>query len=207
MNPEITPEQQKQLDSWAAKRDSILAEIAVAEDTKSKLLSTNTNLTQSNTEIADKIQQGIGRIEEIEKKEEERKHLVSSELAELETKKTRLETTVTSLQGDVKELEDKKSSLLRDVANITGFHDHVFEKVNNLEGIVSKTIAISSENAKEIVSILQSAGAELKKVIDVGEANVEKTNKVIIELPKIVVDLHRDIMERRKINKVRVPQK
>lgn len=206
MNPEITPEQNKQLETWAAKRDSILADIAVAEDNKSKLLSTNKELAQSNTSIAEEIQQSKGRLQVLKEQEAERATLVSKEVADLEVKKTGLESTVTSLQGDVKELEDKKSSLLRDVANITGFHDHVYEKVNNLEGIISKTIGISDENAKKIVGILNAAGTELQKVIEVGEKNVEKTNKVILELPKIVVDLHRSVIEKRQFNKVRVPK-
>ena len=206
MNPELTPEQNKQLETWAAKRDSILAEIAVAEDIKSKLLSTNRNLAQNQTELAEEIQQSKGRLQILKEQEEERATLISKDVADLEVKKTGLESTVTSLQSDVKELEEKKTSLLRDVANITGFHDHVFEKVNNLEGIVSKAVGISEENAKKIVEILNAAGAELQKVIDVGERNVEKTNRVILEIPKMVVDIHRSVIERRQFNKVRVPK-
>lgn len=203
MNLEITQEQQKQLDSWAAKRDSILSEIAVVEDINNHLNSTNKELAQSNSTLIEEINQVKGRIEELKIKEGERASLLPIEIASLEAKKTVLETTITALEGDTKELEIKKSSLLHDVANITGFHDHVFEKVNNLEGIITKTISISSENAKEIENILIMAGNELKKVIEVGEINVEKTNKVIEEIPKMIVDIHRGVIERRNISKIK----
>ncbi len=203
MNPELTPEQQAQLNNWVGQRDSILKEIANARVEEEKLNTSNKNLSQSNTEIANKIQQGIGRLEEIDRREAERKTLVSAEVAGLETKKTGLETTVTSLESDVKSLGERKSELLRDVANITGFHDHVFEKVNSMEGIVSKVVGISSENATKITQILESAGVALQKVVDVADRNVEKTNKVILDIPQMLVDIHKGVMEKRTIIKVR----
>lgn len=199
-------EQTKQLDSWAAKRDSILGEIAVLRTEKEKEKTEVTNLAQSKTSIYNDIQQGIGRLEEIKKQEAERASLLPKEISDLEVKKTGLETNVTALQGDVKELEEKKSSLLRDVANITAFHDHVHEKALGLENIVATNLGLSDENSKKFIEILNTAGLELQRVIDIGEQNVEKTNKMIGEIPKMIVEMHRGIIERRNINKVRGPQ-
>jgi hypothetical protein len=135
--------------------------------------------------------------------EDERASLLPKEISLLETKKTLLETTITALQSDVKELEGKKSGILHDVVNITAFHDHVHEKATELEGIVAKNLGVSDENSKKLIEILNMAGLELQKVIDIGERNIEKTNKMISEIPKIVVDLHRSVLERRIINKNR----
>lgn len=200
---ELTPEQQAMLNTWVGQRDSVLKEIANARVEEEKLLTSNKDLSQSNTEIANKIQQGIGRLEEIEKHEAERKNLVSSELVTLESKKTALETTITSLEGDVKQLGENKTELLRDVANITGFHDHVFEKAHGLVGIISESITVSQETGQKIVALLEAAGVELQKVIDVGEKNVDKTNKLVLEIPQLIVDLHKGVIERRTITKIR----
>ncbi len=41
-------------------------------------------------------------------------------------------------------------------------------------------------------------------MIDAGERNVDKTNRLVLDIPKIIVDLHRDILERRVIARNRV---
>ncbi len=194
------------LKSWVSQRDALLTEISNKKCEKDKLNEECINLSDSSTEITTKIIESRGRLDELTKKEEEFSKVIKTDTAYLILEKTDLQTKNEGLKIENKLLEEKKNGLLQDVANITGFHDHIFEKVNNLEGIVSKTIAISTDNAKEIESVLRSAGAELKKVVDIGEANVNKTNKLVLEIPKIIVDLHRDIIERRKINRVRVPK-
>jgi len=65
---EITPEQQKQLDSWAIQRDTILKEISDANTEKDNLTKGNIILAESNTEISNKVQQSVGRLEELDKK-------------------------------------------------------------------------------------------------------------------------------------------
>jgi len=198
---ELSLEQKKQLDSWASQRDAILVDISNKRTEKEALIKTNKDLASSNTEIANKIEQSIGRLLELEKKEEERAKLTTSEIALLISQKSKLEGDVSLLNHNVAILLDSKEALFDDIERIRKIHEAVFSRTSEIERIVGETITINSTNAREIVSILAQAGAELKKVIDIGSENVVLTQRLVAEIPKVVVDLHRDVIERKKIGR------
>ncbi len=204
MESTLTLEQKKQLDSWASQRDSILLDIAGKKTESERLTLINNNLAISNTEISDKIQQSIGRLEEIEIKEEERAKFITTENVSLINLKSVLQTEVSSLQSEIVVLKDKKENIYNDIAVISKVHQDIFSRSSDIERIITETVTINSSNAREIKNILFEAGIELKKMIDIGSENVGITNKVISEIPKMVVDLHRDIIERKKINKHKI---
>lgn len=204
MNEPLTPEQQRQLDSWASQRDGILLDIANKKTENESLTVTNKNLAASNTEIADKIQQSIGRLEELEKREQAQATLTTSENAVLVSEKSILQTENFALKEENRCLEENKESRLSDIAILTDIHDKVFERINGLESIIGGIVTISSQNATEIVNLLIAAGGELKKIIDINRQNVVETNVVINKLPKIIFELQRDILERKELNKNKI---
>lgn len=204
MEPTLTPEQKKQLNSWVSQRDSILLAIAEKKTESEQLTVKNKELASSNTEIADRIQQSVGRLAELDKKEEERGKFVTAEVASLEVRKSVLQTEVTSLEGDIVVLTEKKKNLGDDISAISKIHEAVFARTGDIERIVGETVKINSSNAQEIKNILGEAGIELKKVIDIGEKNVDVTNKLILEVPKLIVDIHKDVLERRHFNRHKI---
>ncbi len=204
MEPTLTPEQKKQLISWVSQRDSILLDIADKRTESEKLTTKNKELASSNTEIADKIQQSIGRLVELDKKEEERAKLITGEVANLIVEKSTLQSEVSSLKSEISVLIETKKNLHDDIASITKIHEAVFARTSDIERIVSETIKISSSNASDIKNILVEASIELKKVIDIGKENVAVTNKAIQEIPKMIVDIHKDVLERRHFNRHKI---
>jgi len=52
---EITVEQKGQLKTWSGQRDVLLSEISILRDEKSKLEKTNREITNSLTDVADRI--------------------------------------------------------------------------------------------------------------------------------------------------------
>lgn len=198
MDLPLTPEQSKQLGVWAAQRDAILKVIADKTVERDGLIKSNKDLAASNTEISNKIQQGIGRLEEIGKREQERSSLIPKDIAALEAKKSVLQTEESALLADIKALEDKKSNLNKDIENGSKVLKTIFARAGEIEKVIGETVKINETNAREIVSILGDAKERLREVVELGDKNVEKTNKVINDLPKIVVDLHRDVVERRR---------
>lgn len=204
MEPTLTPEQKKQLASWASQRDTILGEIAVKRTEKESLIKEVQSLAASKTEISNDIQKAIGRLEVIELSEESRVKLISIEVVDLNIQKSVLQTEVNSLGKEVVVLKEAKANLHDDVTAITKIHETVFSRVSDIERIIGATVTLNSTNAQEIKNILIEAGIELKKVIDIGKENVEVTNRAIIKIPQIVLDLHKDVLERRHINKHKV---
>lgn len=199
-----TPEQKKQLNSWVNQRDSILIDIGKNKTEYEKLIEINKNLAISNTDISNRIQQSIGRLDEILIKEKERTQLISSEILPLEIEKSKLQTEISSLKSEIKILVEKKNDFIKDIEFISKAHENIFSRTSEIERIISETVKINSSNATEVNDILVKASDEFKKIIDIGEKNVSITNKIISEIPKIVVDLHRDILERKKIGRSKI---
>jgi len=203
MNP-LLPEQQKQIDSWVSQRDSILLDISIKREESAKLIERNKELASSNTEIADKIQQSEGRLIELSKKETEMAGFTTIENSELKTEKSKLEEEVYRLKISESHLILRKEELNADIEAITKIHESVFKHVGVIEQIVGETVKINSQNAREIKNILVEAGNELIKIIEVAEKNVEVTNRAIVEIPQIILDLHKSVLERRIINKRKI---
>lgn len=203
MNP-LLPEQQKQIDSWVSQRDSILLDISIKREESAKLIERNKELASSNTEIADKIQQSEGRLIELSKKETEMAGFTTIENSELKTEKSKLEEEVYRLKISESHLILRKEELNADIEAITKIHQSVFKHVGVIEQIVGETVKINSQNAREIKNILVEAGNELIKIIEVAEKNVEVTNRAIVEIPQIILDLHKSVLERRIINKRKI---
>ncbi len=201
---EITPEQKRQLYSWADQRDEILKDISNKKNESERLTKINNDLCDSNTEVSNKIQQSIGRLQELDRQEVNRATFVLKGVAELDEKKSILQTEVSSLEFDIIELTGNKQSIIDDIHLITKIHETVFTRASDIERIVSETVIMNSSNSREIKNMLVEAGAELKKVIDVGKENVAITNKAISEIPKMIVDIHRDVIERKLINKHKI---
>lgn len=205
MNPELTTEQKNQLSKWVVQRDSILLDISNNRVENDKLVLSNKDLAASNTEISDRVQQSIGRIEELKKKEEEFGSLTQSSNLSLVSENSRLQSENSSLITSNASLKSEKDSLVFDIKNLFEIRTKVFESVNGLESMVGGITAISSENATKINNILIAAGEELQKIIEINKVNVVKTNAIINDLPVMIFNLQRDIIERKRITKVRTP--
>lgn len=201
MNQDLTPEQKEMLTTWVGQRDSLLKEISELRIQQESLVVSNKNLSESNTEIANKIQQSIGRLEELKKKEEERISLIDINISENLKKKSLLEVEISKLLSEISFLKDNKENLFNDIKNITSTHELIFNQTGNISRIINETVILNSENTRQIKNILVDAGNELEKITKFAEKNVEVTNKAILEIPKIIVDIHRDVIERRKISK------
>ncbi len=206
MDPLLTPEQNKQLTSWASQRDAILIDIGNKKTESEKLTVTNHQLADSNTDISNKIQQSIGRLQELDRQEVNRVAFVLKDVASLDEQKSILQTEVSNLEEKIDELEEKKESLKTDIESITKIHEAVFSRTSEIERIVSETVKINSTNAHDIKTILVEAGIELKKIIDIGRENVEVTNRAINQIPKMIVDIHRDVVERKKAARIKLPK-
>lgn len=198
---ELSPEQKKQLDSWASKRDAILLDISNKQTESEKLTLVNKGLADSNTDISNRIQQSIGRLEELDRQEINRATFVLKDVAELDERKSVLQAEVSNLESEVVSLEETKQDLIEDISSITKVYDTVFARASEIERIVSETATLNSSNTQEVKNILFEAGVELKKIIDISRENVMVTNKAILEIPKMIVDIHRDVLERKKINR------
>lgn len=203
MNEELTQEQKQQLVSWVSQRDSILVDIANKRVEQEQLTLSNKNLAASNAEIQGSISRSIGRLEELDKLEKEYEEIVSTTLATTLVQKTQLETEIQGLKKEISLLECERITLVGMFGDLKEIHAQYSKDANDINRAVGETVQKNSQMTTEISNLLITLKDEIKKVIDVNTANVEKTNVVINDLPRIIFDLQRELFERKKFNKIK----
>lgn len=190
---ELNPEQKKQLKVWTEQRDEILREISVSGTERDVLKKSNIELTASNTEVSNKIQQGLGRLEQIKIQEEERKNLVSKDILDLEERKTILETRVSGLSGDVKDLILQKNDITTDIKNLSEVHTELFSKVSFLHEIIDLVKKTTSESVSDFNAFFVALKTSVQEIIDLNSENVKETKVVLEALPKAILQFRRPV--------------
>jgi predicted nucleic acid-binding Zn-ribbon protein len=191
MPPEISPEQNAQLASWAAQRDAILTEISGLKTEKEGLTKTNLDLAAANTDLEQRALIIEGRIQELDKKEKEQEGIVSVEIADLTAQKTGLQSDVSNLRGEIVVLQTQKNMIKDTINTLSDVHDRVFARAEGIDHTVDHLSMVNKSNLREIEMLLSSLKVGVQGIIDASTANVEKTNFVINELPRVFFDLHR----------------
>lgn len=147
MNPDIvlTPEQKQQLGTWVNQRDTILAQISVAQIENDKLIKANKELAISLTNTQEDINKSLGRLGEMTKKEEEFENLTDIKIVDLSSQKAVLETKIEYLQNILNILEPQKKSLEDSVSKLTGIYEELSKDVGGLEKEIGDARQINSQ--------------------------------------------------------------
>lgn len=188
---EITVEQKGQLKTWAGQRDVLLSEISILRDSKLKLEKTNKEIAESLTNIQTRILQSEGRLLELDKKEKEVDGILSVEIAESIAKKTSLDNVIPFLQKEIALLESKKKGIMGDIDLFAKITELFSDKTMKLEKAIGEIAKVSSVNAGQINNLMESLKVSTKELIDINKKNVDETNIVINQLPRMVVELQK----------------
>ena len=196
---EITQDQQVQLNDWASQRDAILLEISKLKTEQEGLIKQNKDIAVSNVDIEDRIQQSIGRVDELEKAEMLYATRLNSDVSNLESKKTVLETQITNLSNDVASLVNQKESLISDIKDLTGILSSLKDRAGALEAIIGDVTTQNNVNLVAISQLFDEIKTSSQEIIDVNQQNVTATNLVLDKLPAMLVELQRVKLIRNKI--------
>jgi len=185
---EITPEQRAHLETWAGQRDLLLSEISNLQTQKELLLSDVKNIATSYTDVETRANQIIGRIEELAKKEKEMAFLTPKEIADLEKRKSVLQTEVGNLEKIIVELNDKKISLEKDVFSALSNFNVLKDEALILDKLVNHVTVVSDENVRKVEALVSSLSKSIEEIIAVNKKNVLETNIVIEKVPKMIME-------------------
>jgi predicted nucleic acid-binding Zn-ribbon protein len=188
---EITPEQKGQLRTWAGQRDAILLEISNLQTAKEKLVTSNKEMANSYSDMEKNMNQVIGRIEELKKKEVELPLLISKDIAVLQTRKTCLETEIMNLTKLVEVLSTQKASLEKDVSLALATFTAVKDEAISLDAVVDHVVRVSKNNVTLVEDLVSKLGKSLEEIIEVNKKNVFETNVVIDKLPRMLVEIQK----------------
>ncbi len=185
---QITPQQRKQILVWVEERDNLLSELSNLRTEKESALKHNEALGQSNLEIEGRINIGLGRLEEITKKEEESCKNISKELADLIDQKSSLQTEITNLEKIVIMHSSHINTLKQTIEMLTLVHDKVFDRTNALEQVVDYVKKISDENLNKADKMFHLLKKSIQELININTKNVNETNDVIQKIPGIILE-------------------
>jgi predicted nucleic acid-binding Zn-ribbon protein len=188
---EITPEQKGQLRTWAGQRDAILLEISNLQTAKEKLVTSNKEMANSYSDTEKNMNQVIGRIEELKKKEAELPLLISKDVAVLQSRKTCLETEIMNLTKLVEVLSTQKASLEKDVSSALATFTAVKDEAITLDGVVDHVVRVSKNNVTLVEDLVSKLAKSLEEIIEVNKKNVSETNVVIDKLPRMLVEIQK----------------
>lgn len=199
MDQEITPEQKAHLETWAGQRDAILSEISGLQTVKEELQKNNQAISDSSTEIENRIVFMKGQIEELSIKDKELPLLISKEVASLEYQKSTLESEITTLTKLVKVLSEQKDSIVKDTYLLTEIYNTINERVGVLDKVVDHVTKVSEQNKFVIEDLIESIKTSSQAVIDINKKNVSETNMVLEKLPAMLVELQKQKLIRHNI--------
>lgn len=191
MEIEITPEQKAQLMTWANQRDTLLSEISALQDEKATLEKSVSDKADSFKDIEDRMNQVLGRIEELNKKEAELPALISTKILSLEKAKTILETEVTSLTKDVSNLKLRKEEIEKDILLAISVFGSIKDETSSLEKIVGHVTKVSSDNETVINGLVENLKKSIQDMIDVNEKNVKEAGIILDKLPRMMMELRK----------------
>lgn len=200
---DITPKQKDQLKSWSIERDSLLNEISILRDEKSKLINENNEISESSSEIIKNLNIVLGRIEELEKKEKESSERITIENSNNLIKKTKLETEITALESDIKELKEKKDTLVGFISVLEKQKSDKEAGIKLIEDIVNNVVTISNKNMAILDQHSSVLVEKMKEVISLSTQNIEKHNVILTKIPELFVELRRKSLERDEIKKIK----
>jgi FtsZ-binding cell division protein ZapB len=182
---DFTPDQNKQIKTWASERDSLTSEIASKREENESLKKSNSALVESNTDLSNRILVSEGRIKELNNHEKDLASLISLEVAELEKIKTKLQSEVSSVKKEIESLENTKNQIIETTDFAVRTYEGVFERTQILDGIFSRATQVNDENVAKMNNLMIELNNSVQKLYNTNEANVEKANYYINELSKI----------------------
>jgi len=183
---ELTPGQKKELETWSARRDSILGEIGVLSTELENKRKKSSELSLSNTEIETRINQGKGRLAEITENEKDRAKLIPKEIADLQTLKSTLQVEVSSLQKEVVGFKSEKNVLIEVINNLKKIHSDVFERINGLDKMIELVNRMTSTNISDFKLFFEELKKTVQEIVDGNKKVIDETNIMVQRVPKIL---------------------
>ncbi len=170
---DLTPDQKVQAESWAFFRDTKTQENAILLREFNRLTIANKELSDSNTELETRISGHQGRIEILDKKEQERELLLSQSVSKLLSKETELVAKTSGLQTEVNALVGRKGDLESMIKTLEDLHDKIFDKIGVLGQVVDHVKRVGAENTNAANYLM----SDVKKTLGEISGNLKDLNE------------------------------
>lgn len=196
----FTPVQQRAIQTWTEQRDALLREIGMYSTELNTLKASTTESGLALADLHKSIAEARGRLAELDALEERYKGSVSLEVAELEARKSRLQSECSSLEEKCRSKEKEYSDLSNLISVLQGAHDTMKDQAAIVNRITGELVQTSQNHISEIKSSLVEIRTISAEVIEKGNENVKQTGIILEKLPKYIFELQRPIPVRRRFS-------
>lgn len=194
---QLTPAQVRVIETWTEKRDILLREIGVytvqSESLKKECIDAGLALA----DLHNSISEARGRLAELDALELRHKNSISVEIAELEVRKTRLETECTSMEKATKASEEEQARIVTSITVLCEAHDKMSDQAKIVNEVVGQVIQTSQTHTSEMQVMIAEIKSVSDQVIERGNENVKQTKIVLEKLPKYIFEMTRPLPMRR----------
>lgn len=196
MNP-LTPAQQKQMQTWAEQRDSLLGEIALytttRDDRKKEADGEALRLTDLHTQEAEVR----GRISVLLELEERVKNSTHIEVAELTTRKSRLESENSEQESVLNASKREHGVVIAATAALSAANGVAKDQAQIITTVLSQLKTTSVDHLSEAKELVHNMKAVHDTVIDRANENLNQSKVVLEKMPKFIFDMQKPIPVRR----------
>jgi len=192
-----TPAQIKVIETWTEKRDTLLREISVAETILSDVRKATTEEGLNLEALHKSIAEAKGRLAELDALEDRKRNSVAIDVAELEVRKSRLESECVAKEAAVIAATQEESRVISSINILCEAHDKMADQAKIVNQVVGQIIETNQAHMSEVSHIMIDIKAIASEVIEKGNENVTQTNIVLEKLPKYIFELQRPIPVRR----------
>jgi len=201
---ELTPSQQEQIKTWGEQRDEWLKSISILKSQYEELVKKNQELLDSSTEIEHRMNQNIGRIKELETKENERESLLKKEISDLVIFRNSLEKDITVMDSLLSNSRNAEKEIQDRISFLTDVLNKLIGKSEFLEAVMAKVEAVSEENIRKIKLLFSSIEESTIKILDSHEKTASAAQKVSESLPSLLVESRKQVLDRPIIKKIKI---
>lgn len=193
----LTPAQQKSLQGWTEQRDSLLAEIRnysiQLEDLQKSTVTEGAALAALHVSIGE----ARGRLAELEAVETRWRGSVSTDISELEVRKTRLQGECSLLDEKLKGGNEKFEIITSAIGTLEAAHETMRDQSAIVNRVVGEIIQTSQAHTSDMKVTMAEVRTLALEVIDKSNANISQADLVLSKLALHIAERQKPIPVRR----------
>lgn len=193
----LTAAQLKVIQTWTEQRDLLLREIGQYTTELEALQKSGKEAGLNLADIHNGIAEARGRIAELAALEERVRGSVPNDIAELEVRKSRLQSECAALDERMRAGSEKYVIVMTAVSELQSAHDIMKDQAAIVNRVVGEIIQTSQLHTSDMKTIMSEIKTISDQVIEKGNANIAQAGIILEKLPKYIFELQRPIPVRR----------
>lgn len=193
----FTPAQLKVIQTWTEQRDSLHRDIGVASTELEALTKSTTDKGLALADLHQSIAEARGRIAELDALETRMRTSLTSDVAELDVRKSRLQGECSILEERLKAAANKYDIITAAIIQLEDAHQTMRDQAATVNSVVGEIIHTSQVHTADMKVMMDGIKTTSDTVIDRGNENVKQTNIVLEKMPRFIFDMQKPIPVRR----------